>query len=353
MLHQILKIGINRRCFGTGQTLNKHQNLVKLTNSIKQTLNSTKGDVKVDTTTFTKMIKDVLNFNSKRNEVQVSKLIDDILSSPNFKINQESLKEIMVLKPPASHIIKIINVYYAKNPEAHIPRSTAMLPVRHLLWDGDIESATKVVELTTGSPQFIAYKRQKQAHTLMKYFAGLGGLVGTVDIGFRSAGLEPMVGVYAMIVTYVLNMTLFATLSFSDKITGQSPLIQFQKGVSQIYRSRHSDELEMLTRVAEVDSKLNGVEGFLSANFVHKLDSKDLEPVEPESEIMMQEYWLSGGDNFEWSEPDQDPADIIWEKRINELSPKTLKSGTKWTETLIEADPETPTITDFQGAAPV
>lgn len=58
-------------------------------------------------------------------------------------------------------------------------------------------------------------------------------------------------------------------------------------------------------------------------------------------DIKMQAYWMSGGDGFEWVEPDQDPADLIWKQHLAKFDKPMLNTDNstkniKWAEELIE-----------------
>lgn len=327
----------------------KQQTLQSLQFSIKQKLTPKRGQT-IEEATFIKSIQDILKYReqSKKTELKsVDALFNEVVEASNFRVDEKLLKKLLLLKLPLENTLTLIQSFYNKNSDAAISKQTAMVPLRQLLWDGDVTGALKVIDLTTGSDRYISQKKHEQGMTLIKYFGGLAGMIGSLDFGLRAFGVEPMIGMYAMFVTYIVNMSFFATLAFSGKLAGKSEYVQFVPGVPQTYRLLHADELEMLSRAAEVDAIVNGVDSYASAEFVEKIVPKSIELVESESQILTQEYWLSGGDNFEWVEPDQDPAELLWKERSQVFKPKALKA-TKWTENLIESSKED--ITDLKGS---
>ena len=65
-----------------------------------------------------------------------------------------------------------------------------------------------------------------------------------------------------------------------------------------------------------------------------------LEAKDNMEDLKMQAYWMSGGDGFEWVEPDQDPADLIWKQHLDSFNKPTLDNNSKaknlkWAEELI------------------
>ena len=116
----------------------------------------------------------------------------------------------------------------------------------------------------------------------------------------------------------------------------------------------------MCARIMETDLRLNGgLEN--SPDLVAELCRKDdnvsahhtlrpgltrdghkvrlLEPRDNLEQLKMQAYWMSGGDGFEWVEPDQDPAEIVWRNHLASLQKPVLQAldtrSLKWAEDLI------------------
>lgn len=331
------------RLFSTSAVFRKPKDLHRLEFTIKQRLKPIKGKT-IEHTAFLKSIKDLIKYRkttSSETELnQVDSIFKDIVQSPNFRIDTNELKDFFLLKLPVENTTALINSFYNKNPGVHIPKSIAMIPLRQYLWDAEIDSALKIVELTTGSDTYIQHKKVQQNKKLINYFAGLTGLMTTMDLSLRYFGVQPSFGIYAMVITYILNITFYASMAFGGKVLQNDDYIQYVKGVPRGYRALHNDEMEMISRVASVDVLVNGVDSFASAKFVDYIRDKNFQLTESENEILIQEYWLSGGDNFEWTEPDQDPADILWKQRLENLKPKAIKSDVNWTEKLIDSKKE-------------
>ena len=60
------------------------------------------------------------------------------------------------------------------------------------------------------------------------------------------------------------------------------------------------------------------------------------------NEIMLQAYWMTGGDGFEWVEPDQDPAEILWRQHLEQFNKAGLNESKQkaigWADDLIESE---------------
>lgn len=296
----------------------------------------------VDESTVMNSMKSLIELRSHSNSTeseQVTNLFTRVSESPNVELSNDFiLKVIRELNPPSEFIIQLFKVYNARYPESCIKQEVASLGLFKSLYDKvDLNHAMEIVKLTTGSSNYINVLRSQRNMSVFKYFSGgLLGL-GSFDVALRALDFNPTVGIYAMCLTYVFNVLAFGFLSFGERFVPIVDHIEFEPGTSTNERYLHSDEMRMLSKIAEVDIMLNGVEGFVSRNFAESIAGKSLVPVQPESDILIQEYWLSGGNNFEWMEPDQDPADILWRQRIEGQKP-TLLNDLKWTDKLIEGE---------------
>ncbi|KAM9891935.1 hypothetical protein OXX79_010367, partial [Metschnikowia pulcherrima] len=64
-----------------------------------------------------------------------------------------------------------------------------------------------------------------------------------------------------------------------------------------------------------------------------------LEPKDSIEDLKLQAYWMSGGDGFEWVEPDQDPAELLWKTHLDSSNRPQVRNADskslKWAEDLI------------------
>lgn len=308
--------------------------------------------------------------------IKINDKIYEILMSEKFEFNKELLTKIFLMKLPAVTSIKIIEAFYARNPKAYIDRSIALIPFRYCLFNGDLQNALKITDLTTGHKNYIDNKNSQLRSGILKLASSAIGItlfskVGIQEIiewGYLSDSWRHLSSINAMILTYFLNSSFFVTIVRFGRqlVAGGGDYLTWQKGTFYTHWFRHSDELLMCTKIVEADLALNGggpSGGESSPELIEELcrtedelyeghtlkpgftrDGKKIRLIEAKDnleDIKMQAYWMSGGDGFEWVEPDQDPADIIWKQHLAKFDKPMLNSDNstknlKWAEELIE-----------------
>lgn len=253
-------------------------------------------------------------------------LIVPILSKS--KVDSEILRNFWVLHPEYSQVKKTIDLFYEQNRKLIIPEKTVMIPFRKLIWDGQLDNAIDLIDSTVGSERYLTFKgeerNRKLLRTLGKGVAFIGGLeiLGNVFLINYSG---TMISVYLLILTYLGNMSFLLSMAFSNrKVEG---ILQFTNGTFQKYWYQHQDEMKFFRRIVELDLKLNDKDqsGFVTRKVVNLMADRQIEYTEPEQEIMMRQYWLSGGDGFVWCEPDLEPAELLWDNHLQETKTKLLK----------------------------
>lgn len=297
--------------------------------------------------------KDIFAYAEKSSFTELSdlqRLSRNLLESQR-SLEQATVKNIMLLHPPSTLIAPLLESFSAISP-GPIPKSIADIAVRRCLWEADIQNAVKVVDLTTASPRCLKAMTQKRNSTVLSAFTGVIGVGGLMHYGISLLELPSTAGIFAMVATYALNIGFFGYAAFGGKFVGSVKNIQWKNGVPMSHRYVHADELTLLSKIAEADMKINGHEGYVSPGFKTEMDKRGIEIILPETELMLEEYWLTGGENFEWVEPDQDPADIIWRQNVATKKPNLLKDDIKWTDKFIQGGADQQTPTDQQGTAP-
>lgn len=309
------------------------------------------------------------NSGGKRLNSQIEKILGD----EKVTLSLESLRQVLLLRLPASANVKILELALKRNPSLVIPKATALIPLRFSLFDADVENAVKITDLTTGHANYVAEKGKILRNGVYKLAAtAIGitlfskvGVKAVIDMGWLGPAWKHLSSINAMIITYLLNSSFFVTIvKFGRQLlSAGGDVLTWQKGTFYTHWYKHADEMSFCTRIMETDKKLNG--GFdNSASLVEDLcrtsenndgkhtlqpgwtrDGKKVRLLAPKDNIedlKMQAYWMSGGDGFEWVEPDQDPADLVWRQHLEAMKKPLLTTSDQkslnWAEDLIEEE---------------
>ncbi|KAK6465628.1 hypothetical protein DFJ63DRAFT_333046 [Scheffersomyces coipomensis] len=309
-----------------------------------------------------------------------NEIIDTIFNHDNNNIpfSQSLLKQILLLNLPTISNLKLINLYYDKNPSKStiIDKSTALIALRNAINNAEFERAIKVSDITVGHPNYIEHNNQ-----ILK--SGLIRLIGTslaitimskfganflIEVGELSSGWRHLGSLNSMILTYFLNSSFFITIVRVGRqlISSGGDYLTWQKGTFYTHWFKHADEMLFCSKIVEADRELNGGEN--NPALIHELCRENddtitlqhtlqpgytrdgqkirlLEAKDNLEDIRMQAYWMSGGDGFEWVEPDQDPAEIIWKDHLSQYTNPTIDSDNntnndrslKWADDLIDS----------------
>lgn len=303
---------------------------------------------------------------------QINQKINDILLDERVQLNKDLLREIFKLKLPVLTNINIIRLYYTQNPDAVIDKPTALIPFRDSLFHGDLKNALTITDLTVGHPNYIKGKHQEFRSGIIKLIGssvGISvfskyGVQELIDSGFVSDGWRYLSSINSLLITYLINSSFLLTIVRFGRqaIASGGDYLTWQKGTFYSHWFKHADEMLFCSKIVEADIKLNGggiSGGEVSRDLVEELCRKDqynetslrpgytadgkkirlLDVKDNLEDLKLQAYWMSGGDGFEWVEPEQDPAELIWKQhlqkfdRINEGS---NNKSLKWAENLIE-----------------
>ncbi|EEQ41257.1 hypothetical protein CLUG_05385 [Clavispora lusitaniae ATCC 42720] len=300
----------------------------------------------------------------------VQRHVESILACEHVPFDASLLKRALLLRFSPSTAVRVLQLYQRRNPKAAVELETALIPFRGALFDADLQNALRITDLTTGHPNYIARKQQTLRRGVYQFAATAIGItlfskVGVqqvIDMGWLSPVWKHLSAVNAMLLTYLANSSFFVTIvRFGRQLsTAGGDFLTWQKGTFYTHWYRHADEMSMCARIMETDLRLNGgLEN--SPDLVAELCRKDdnvsahhtlrpgltrdghkvrlLEPRDNLEQLKMQAYWMSGGDGFEWVEPDQDPAEIVWRNHLASLQKPVLQASDtrslKWAEDLI------------------
>lgn len=301
----------------------------------------------------------------------VTNSIEKLLLSEKVAFDLLLLKEIFLLKFPSPLVIEIIETYYKRNPSAAIDLNLALIPLRTCLYNAELKDALAITDLTTGHKNYVLKKNAVMRSGLYRLVATALGITATTKFGTQyavDAGLllevwTNLASLNAIILTYVLNSSFFVTLvKFGRQLsTAGGDYLSWQKGTFYTDWYRYSDLMAMCAKIVETDMKLNGgvassawlIEemtradpvmgnGFTLSPGVNREGKRVrlLEARENIEDLKMQAYWMTGGDGFEWVEPDQDPAEVRWRNHLERRHSPAVglldKKSLKWAEDLID-----------------
>lgn len=305
--------------------------------------------------------------------ISIRQTIRDIVLNANVDFNKNLLKEILLLKLPVATNVEILESFYQRNPKDFVDKKTGLVALRHSLFNGDLQNALKIIDLSTGHDNYIRHKDSQMKKSLLKLASSAAGItffskVGVyelIEAGWLSATWGHLSSINAMILTYLLNSSFFITIVRLGRNLQASggDYLTWQKGTFYTHWYKHFDELSMCTKVVEADVILNGggpSGAEPSSELIDKLCSQDdtssredhkgetdnkdknsrlMERKENIEDVKLQAYWMSGGDGFEWVEPDQDPAVIIWKRHLDKFNKPELNQNSRkllnWTDELI------------------
>lgn len=286
--------------------------------------------------TFQRSIYDFNKLSPQKNKyiIQSNEILKSILLNEKTNFDELLLKEIFLTQPLFPTLETIIKSYYKRDSQVYIPSDLAFIPFRKLIWDGQFQQALDYVNLTNGNERYFAYRR-KGLLSILKYFGGsIVGLIASIH-GFVSVFYPEIItagaggtsfgiyGIYACIVTYLVNCGFLAGLSFSSKGMENGNLI-FKKATMPHDWYLKVDQMKMCSKIIEADAEINGMDGFATRDVVSRIQKMGFDVNEPEQEVMLRQYWYSSGEGFMWVEPDIDPADVEWWKHLDDIGVKKV-----------------------------
>lgn len=263
-----------------------------------------------------------------------NELLTRILTDPKTNFNDSLLRGLFIRQPLFPTLKTIINSYYSLNSSNFIPSNISFIPFRKLIWDSQFQNALDYVDLTNGNKRYVQHKRN-DLFNILKIFGGsivglIGGIHGYISYFFPeiiSAGAGGtsfgIYGIYACIVTYIINCGFLAGLAFSSKGLENGNLMFKQSTMPHDWYLK-VDQMKMCSKILEADAEINGLDGFATREVVSRIQKMGFEVNEPEQEVMLRQYWYSSGDGFMWVEPDIDPADIELWKHLEDIGIKKV-----------------------------
>lgn len=222
---------------------------------------------------------------------------------------------------------------HVTSQEITLPESMLMIPFRRAIYTAEFREALNIMDLVASDTG--VYAKKTTSHLRKVGLVWLTAM-GSVLTGTNSLLASGIIGVWSqrpmilgMVATYLTSLSAYGMLSLGNARTGSlGDILEWVKGTSLLYRYRHSREMRMATVLADVNRSLPENRGEVSLQLLRDLRDRQLQAVETADEAHLKEFWARGGAGFEWVEPDQDPADLRFMKRMQET--KYLREGSPY-----------------------
>lgn len=302
----------------------------------------------------------------------VRSILKGLLKSGHVRVTQNVLSEYFLSPsdsssssgccPSSTTALMIIDRFNKDNTtnksDGHIPRNIAMIPFRQAAYHAEFDNALEIIDKTVGSQSTYQRHVSKKIRQFWSTWAlATSSIVGGVHVMLQSGligdwSTVPMAMGQAtipmMVFTYVTSLTLYGILSMSGRLSKSGDILEWSKGTRTSYRYRHAVEMQMASLLAQVNMSLRENQGECSLHLIKQLQKRSMDVIVPEQEELLREYWVRGGEGFEWIEPDQDPADVIWREKMERASPSRIGSpysrahssdGGQWTDQVLNTIP--------------
>lgn len=218
--------------------------------------------------------------------------------------------------------IKVLKAYtsiYEANGRRFVPLDVGMIPFRRAVYSAQLDEAFDILDLTGAAPGYLKYVKRLWWKYGQRWLLGTTGTLGAVHVLLKSGlvGIWPSTfGVLAMVSAYIGNMTILSGLAFAGRVSGSGEVLKWLPGTPTTYWYTHAQEMKMASLIAAVDRALPENQDECSFRIRKLLEQRKMVTIEFDQETLMKEYWARGGEGFEWVEPDQDPAEILWRRKM-------------------------------------
>lgn len=227
-----------------------------------------------------------------------------------------------------------------------IPIPVAMIPFRRAVYNGELDKAFEIIDVTAGSKNYLKTVKNKWISFGTKWVLGTTTVLGGVHFLLHSGLVgtwNSTTGILFMVFAYICNTTVLAGLAFSGRVSNSGEYVKWIPGTLTTYWYTHAQEMKMASLIAAVDRALPENQDEPSFRVKKLLEARRMMAVEAEQEYFIKEYWARGGEGFEWVEPDQDPAEIVWRSKMEATKAKRIASQAKYGEKYKWADQALPT----------
>lgn len=278
-------------------------------------------------------------------------LIDNksaLLESPDV------IQQYLNFKPlpsDASQIITLVNMHFQNSIiKKSIKYDLLRLAIDTLLRHNDYAHCFKLIDSTINSPQYLDYMNSTISSNIRAYslgFAGLNALQALILPLIPISGLLVVnLGLYGLLTKWLLDLKFpshIGRLSWRVSNTGRDNICKtqelllinriithFEENNEVNLRNFHHSQVKLFSNINintwndyQIEAPTSTEVSFIDNQYhddgvVHlrkmlktELNNRKIVINDLPEELYFMEFWLTQGENFEWVEPDQDPAEYI------------------------------------------
>lgn len=243
--------------------------------------------------------------------------------------------------PAAIAVLKAYTSTYSSGRRNYVPTAIGLIPFRRAVYSGDLDQGFAILDLTAAAPGYLKHVSRLWWRFGRAWVGGSAATLAGVHALLKSGlvGVWPStLGVLAMVAAYIGNMTILAGLAFAGRVSGSGDVLKWLPGTPTTYWYTHAQEMKLASLIASVDRSLPENQDECSFRVRKLLEQRAMVSIEYDQETLMKEYWARGGEGFEWVEPDQDPADILWRRKMEASKPARLAAAAAYGDKYKYAD---------------
>lgn len=274
---------------------------------------------------------------SKLSSDEPEELLKKVLINEDIPLTLDTLRQFLLSKPTYDSCITAMKAFHKKKENiarnTYIPAQVSMIPFRRAVYNAEFEKAFTFIDLSVNMP---SYKRMIRDEWF-KYAGFWTGCTASILSGVELLLQSGLVGtwtstymVHLMALTYLSSITIYTGLAFGGRVSGAGEVLRWSQGTLTTHWFSHAQEMRMCSLLADMNRQLPENQGECTLQLRKDLMGRQMTVIEMEDETLLKEYWARSGEGFEWVEPDQDPAELIWRTKMQQSQAKRLQGGSPY-----------------------